>query len=194
LPRIVRVTLCLLLLRGAICAHAQAVPPSQSPQVDVAITMIAERSLRSATPDSFWMEGGSIELGTNSWRGFGIAANISGTHTGSIGRTAIPLSVVTATFGPRYRWHADHRSSIYCEGLIGEANGFKSLFPVITGAQTSANGFASQVGGGLDYRLSQHVAVRVVEAAWQHTQLPNGTNNVQNDLRIGAGLVVRFGH
>jgi len=175
-------------------AHAQVVPSSQSPKVEVAITMIAERSMRSATPDRFWMEGGSIELGTNSWRGFGIAANISGTHTGTIGGTTIPLSLVTATFGPRYRWHADHRSSIYCEGLIGEANGFKSFFPVITAAQTSANGFASQVGGGLDYRLSQRFAVRVVEAAWQHTQLPNGTNHVQNDLRLGAGLVVRFGY
>ncbi len=194
MSRIVRVTLCLLLLHMAFRAHAQVVPSSQSPKVEVAITMIAERSMRSATPDRFWMEGGSIELGTNSWRGFGIAANISGTHTGTIGGTTIPLSLVTATFGPRYRWHADHRSSIYCEGLIGEANGFKSLFPVIAGAQTSANGFASQVGGGLDYRLSQRFAVRVVEAAWQHTQLPNGTNYVQNDLRLGAGLIVRFGH
>ena len=194
MSRIVRVTLCLLLPCVAFRAHAQAMPASQTPKVDVAVTMVAERSLRSATPDNFWMEGGSIELGTNSWRGFGIAANISGTHTGAISGTTIPLSLVTATFGLRYRWHADHRSSIYCEGLIGEANGFKSLFPVITGAQTSANGFASQLGGGLDYRLSERFAVRVAEAAWQHTQLPNGTNNVQNDLRLGAGLVVRFGH
>ena len=54
-------------------------------------------------------------------------------------------------------------------------------------------GGGAQAGGGLDYRLSQHVAVRAVEAAWQHTQLPNGTNNIQNDLLLGAGIVVRFG-
>jgi predicted porin len=182
---------CTLLIPSASILRAQAV---QSPKLDVAVTFIAEHSLRSATPDNFWMQGGSIELGTNTWRGLGIAANISGTHTSAIGATTIPLSLVTATFGPRYRWHADHRVSIYCEGLIGEANGFKSLFPAITGAQTSANGLATQAGGGLDYKLSQRIAVRVVEAAWQHTQLPNGTNNVQNDLRLGAGLVLRFGH
>lgn len=186
--------LCILLLAAATRVRAQAVQALQSPKVEVAVTMIAERSLRSATPDNFWMEGGSIELGTNTWRGLGIAANVSGTHSSAIGGTTIPLSLVTTTFGPRYRWHADHPISIYVEGLIGEANGFKSLFPVVTGAQTSANSLAAQVGGGLDYKLSERIAIRVLEAVWQHTQLPNGTNNVQNDLRLGAGLVVRFGH
>jgi hypothetical protein len=193
LSRIARVTLCVLLLPATSMMRAQEMQAAQSPKIDVAVTFAAERSLRSATPDSFWMQGGSIELGTNSWRGLGIAANVSGMHAGAIGGTSIPLSIVTATFGPRYRWHADHRVSIYGEGLIGEANGFKSLFPTVTGSQTSANGLAAQAGGGVDYRLSQHVAVRVAEAAWQHTQLPNGTNNVQNDLRLGAGIILRFG-
>ena len=189
--RIIRIVLCTLMLPGASFLRAQEVP---SPKIDVAVTFAAEHSLRSATPDNFWMQGGSIELGTNTWRGLGIAANISGTHTSAVGATNIPLSFVTATFGPRYRWHADHRVSIYCEGLIGEANGFKSLFPIITGAQTSANSFASQAGGGFDYRLSQRFVLRAVEAAWQHTQLPNGTNNIQNDLRLGMGFVLRFGN
>lgn len=170
--------------------RAQQAP---SPKIDVAVSFIAERSQRSVTSDNFWMQGGSIELGTNIWRGFGIAANVSGTHTGAIGATAVPLSLVAVTFGPRFRWHADHRVSIYCEGLLGEANGFKSLFPATAGAQSSANSFAAQAGGGFDLRLSQHIAVRALEAAWQHTQLPNGTNSTQNDLRLGAGLVLRFG-
>lgn len=193
MSRVIRVTLCLFLLRAASAVRAQEAQTAQSPKIDVAVTFIGERSLRSATPNSFWMQGGSIELGTNTWRGLGIAANVTGTHASAIDGTTIPLSIVTTTFGPRYRWHADHRVSIYGEGLIGEANGFKSLFPTVTGSQTSANGLAAQAGGGLDYRLSRHVAVRAVEAAWQHTQLPNGTNNIQNDLRLGAGIVVRFG-
>ena len=139
--RIARITFCTLVLPGASFLRAQQLP---SPKIDVAVTFNAERSLSSATPNTFWMQGGSIELGTNTWRGLGIAANISGTHASAIGATTIPLSLVTATFGPRYRWHADHRVSIYCEGLIGEADGFKSLFPSITAAQTSANSFASR--------------------------------------------------
>jgi hypothetical protein len=193
LSRIARITLCVLLLRAAAAVRAQEAHAAQSPKIDIAVTFIGERSLASATAGSFWMQGGSIELGTNTWRGLGIAANVTGTHARAIDGTTIPLSIVTTTFGPRYRWHADHRVSIYGEGLIGEANGFKSLFPTVTGAQTSANGLAAQAGGGLDYRISRHVAIRAVEAAWQHTQLPNGTNNIQNDLRLGVGISVRFG-
>jgi len=171
---------------------AQNVQTAQSPKLDVAGTFTTVRSLRSGTPDSFWMQGGSIELGTNSWHGLGVAANVSGFHTGSVNGTGIPLSIVTATFGPRYRWHADRRLSIYVEGLVGEANGFKSLFPSATGSQTSSGSFAAVVGGGLDYKLSQHIAIRLAETDWQHTQLPNGTNNIQNGARLGTGILLRF--
>lgn len=190
MPKIALVVLCSLLLSAGSVVRAEKVSASN---IDAGVTFIAERSLRSATPDIFWMEGGSIELGANLWRGLGIAADVSGAHTSAVGRTNIPLSLVTVAFGPRYRWRANHRISIYGEGLIGEANGFDSLFPAMTGARAKANGFAAQAGGGLDYHLSRHIAIRAVEAAWQHTQLPNGTNNVQTTLRLGAGLVLVFG-
>jgi hypothetical protein len=80
-------------------------------------------------PENFWMQGGSIELGANVWRGWGIAADLTGVHTGSIGSSSLPLSLVTITFGPRYRWHSDRRLSLFGQGIIGEANGFGSLFP-----------------------------------------------------------------
>jgi predicted porin len=166
----------------------------QSPKLDLAVTFIAERSLKSYTSNNFWSEGGAVELGTNTWRGVGIAAKVAGTHSVNIGSSSIPLSLVTVTFGPRYRWHSDHKLSIYAEGLIGEADGFNSLFPAPAGAQTSANSLAAQAGGGLDYKLSSRFAVRVLEAYWQHTQLPNGTNNIQNDFQLGAGFVLKFGH
>lgn len=190
MPKIALVVLCSLLLPAASVLRAQEV---SALNIDAGVTLIAERSLRSATPDNFWMEGGSIELGANVWRGLGIAANVSGAHTSAVGRTNIPLSLVTVAFGPRYRWHANHRISIYGEGLVGEAHGFNSLFPAMTASRAKANGFAAQAGGGLDYHLSQHIAIRAVEAAWQHTQLPNGTNDVQTTLRLGAGLVLLFG-
>lgn len=99
---------------------------------------------------------------------------------------------MTVTFGPRYRWHADRRISIYGEGLIGEADGFRSIFPAKAGQQQEANGFASQVGGGVDYRISPRFAIRALDAAWFRTQLPNSTDDVQKTLRLGAGLVLRF--
>jgi hypothetical protein len=170
--------------------HSQTSKPTR---LDLGVTYVAERSLKADSSQNFWTQGGSIELGANVWHGWGIAANITGTHTGSIGSSAIPLSLVTATFGPRYRWHADRRLSLYGEGLIGEANGFHSLLPTIAGSQSSANGFSAQVGGGVDYSLSNRFALRLLDAAWSRTQLPNGTDNVQNNLRLAAGVVLRFG-
>jgi hypothetical protein len=191
LQTLFRIALCLVLLAGtgAVCAQGL-----QTNKLDLSITYIAERSLKANASQNFWMHGGSVELGTNLWRGWGPVADVTGVHTGSIGASGVPLSLVTMTFGPRYRWHSDRRLSFYGQGLFGEAYGFRSLFPAITGAQTQAHGFATQVGGGIDYQLSDRLAIRVIDAGWLRTELPNSTNNVQNTLRLGAGVVLRFGH
>jgi hypothetical protein len=188
LPISFRIALFISLLAGTGRLQAQAPIPGR---LDLSVTYIGERSLTANTSENFWMQGGSIELGANVWRGWGIAADVTGVHAGSIGTSGVPLSLVKTTFGPRYRWHADRRLSLYGQGLIGEANGFRSIFPTTAGLQTSANGFAAQVGGGIDYRLANRFALRVLDAAWSRTQLPNSTDNVQNNLRLGAGVVLR---
>ena len=180
-----------MLLSATGCLRAQTPRPNR---LDLSITYAAEHSLKSNTSQNFWLQGGSIQLGANVWRGWGIAADVTGIHAGSIGTSGIPLSLVTSTFGPRYRWHAGRRLSLYAQGLIGEANGFRSLFPTAAGSQPEANGFAVQVGGGADFSLSDRFAIRMIDAAWSRTQLPNDTSNVQNDLRLGAGVVLRFAH
>jgi hypothetical protein len=185
----IRITACLIVFSSASLLRAQA-----PYKIDVAVSYLGEYSLAANTSQNFWRQGGSIELGTNTYRGLGIVAIVSGTHASSIGSSGIPLSIVTATFGGRYRWHAEHKISIYVEGLAGEANGFDSLFPSRTGAQMSANGFAVQAGGGIDYMLSKRFAIRAVEAAWDRTTLPNATVSVEDNLRVGAGVVYKFGH
>jgi hypothetical protein len=82
---------------------------------------------------------------------------------------------------------------VYGEALLGEANGFNSLFPTPFGSQSDANGLALQIGGGVDYKLRAHISARLLDAAWLRTELPNATGNVQNDLSLGAGLVLRWG-
>jgi hypothetical protein len=188
LPPSFRIALYMLLLSGTSLLLAQQQPP----KLDLSVTYIGERSLKASTSQNFWMQGGSIELGANLWRGWAIAADVTGTYTGSIGTSGLQLSLITTTFGPRYRWHAARHLSLYGQGLIGEANGFHSIFPATAGSQPGANGFAAQVGGGIDYRLSDRFAFRVLDAAWLRTQLPNSTDNAENNLRLGAGAVLRF--
>jgi hypothetical protein len=44
----------------------------------------------------------------------------------------------------------------------------------------------------VNVELSRRLSVRALEVDWLRTQLPNTTGNAQNDLRIGAGIIVRL--
>jgi peptidoglycan-associated lipoprotein len=142
----------------------------------------------------FWMHGGSVELSALAYRGLGIVANVTGLHIGNSGE-GVPLNLLTTAFGPRYTWErnagrSSGRSfSLFGQGLVGEAHGFGSLFPDPSGATSDADSLAVQVGGGVDMGLSRHVSLRLVQANWLRTQMPNATTNVQNNLQLGAGVV-----
>jgi opacity protein-like surface antigen len=176
----------LLVLPAASCISATA----QHAPVDVAVTFVADRT-NPVHGSNDWLKGGGIELGTTPWHGMGIAAKVTGATTSSLGSQNVPLSLVIVTFGPRYRFHMK-KWSAYGEGLIGEAHGFRSVFPGDLSASDSANAFALQVGGGLDYYPTRHLGVRLLDANWTRTQFLNATTNVQNHLQLGAGLVFCF--
>jgi hypothetical protein len=144
--------------------------------------------------NSFWMQGGSVQVHGQFWHGLGVVADVSGLHTASTGGSSgVGLDMVTATFGPRYTWSPAHRRyAVFGQALLGEANGMNSIFPNPAGANNSANSLALYVGGGVNFRLKGHLALRAFEADWLRTQLPNATTNVQNNLRLGAGLICRF--
>ena len=80
--------------------------------------------------DRFWMQGGSIQIEGQFWHGLGAEADISGFHAQNANNAGVGLDMVTATFGPRYLWSpAHHRCSFFGHALVGEANGFDSIFP-----------------------------------------------------------------
>lgn len=166
-------------------------------ETDLAVTYAEQYSNLVSTP-TFWHGGGTIELSAQLYRGLGLAANVAGTQTSNAAGSGIGLSLVTATFGPRYTFYrpmsAGRRRSlgIFGQGLLGQAWGFNSYFPTTSGGITSDNSLALQVGGGVDLGLTHRLGARVIQADWLRTQLPNGTTNVQNTLRLGAGIVLRF--
>lgn len=170
---------------------------TKSQEVDLAITYSAQRS-NLTTGKSFWAQGGGAELTATFYRGLGMAANITGTHAANISSSGVGLTLVTATFGPTYTWAVPQHRNVprqwrfFGESLIGIANGADSVFPDPSGAQSDASSLALQIGGGADLDLSPHFAVRLFHADWLRTQLPNGTTNIQNNLRLGAGIVFRF--
>lgn len=187
-----------LLLTAGVWAQAPATASAPGHQeVDLAVTYTVQHSNLVSNP-TFWQQGGSVELSTQTYRGFGIAANIAGTNVGDAANSGTGLTMVTAAFGPRYTWYrptgAGRKRSlaVFGQGLIGEAHGFNSYFPTVAGSLTDYNSFALQVGGGVDIGLSRHFAVRAIQADWLRTQFPNSTTNVQNTFRVAAGIVLRL--
>ncbi len=166
--------------------------PASRQEVDLAVTYLSQRS--NITPGNFfWRQGGTAELSAEVYHGFGIALNLAGSEATNILGTGIDLNTLTITVGPRYTWHPrTGKLSVFGQGLIGESHGWNSLFPHTGGAVSTANALAVQLGGGIDIRCGQRFAVRPVQADWVRTQFPNATTNVQNDLRLGAGVVFRI--
>lgn len=188
-----RVRLSTVLLLGAIMtATGSVAAQTAKPQshTDLAFTWDGTHS-DIAGGGSFWMQGAGLQVHERFWRGLGVVADIAGTHAGNIGSTGVGLDLLTVTFGPRYTWPRG-KLSLYGQGLVGQAFGFHSLFPSPRGVNSSDDSLATLAGGGVNVAVSPRVAVRLLEADWLRTQLPNSSSNTQNDLRLSAGVVFRF--
>jgi peptidoglycan-associated lipoprotein len=99
---------------------------------------------------------------------------------------------MTYLLGPRVTHKAGHGTTVFAQTLFGGAHGFDGYFPTATSSSSSANSFAFSAGGGVDLRLSQRIALRVLQADYLYTELPNARGDRQNNPRIGGGIVVRL--
>jgi len=141
--------------------------------------------------NNFWMEGVSGQLNGRLWRRLSLTADIGDQHNGNMRSSGVGLDMVTTTFGPRYSWQRN-KYTFYGQMLAGEAFGRNSIFPGVGGPTSTANSLALLGGGGINRQLNKRFTVRLFEADWMHTQLPNSTTNAQNNLRLGVGIVVRI--
>jgi len=180
----------LLALSQAGPSTAKAVNSAPLSRLEAAVTY-NPMAAGLVSGNNFWMEGGSGQLDARLWRGLSLTADIGGQHNSNMRSSGVGLDIVTTTFGPRYRWQRKGYT-FYGQMLVGEAHGMNSVFPGVNGISSNASGLALLGGGGVNRQLSRRFAVRLFEADWMRTQLPNSTTNAQNDLRLGAGLVMRI--
>ena len=140
----------------------------------------------------FTMNGGFAAGQVNVSPWLGVAGEFSLGHASAISSLGQNLTLSTFMAGPRISW-SHYRYAPFGEFLAGGAHGGDSYFPSSLSSATSANTFAYSAGGGLDVNLNQRFGVRVFDARFLHTSLPNGVNGTQRQLQIEAGLVLRFG-
>ena len=159
------------------------------------------------------LNGGDVQGTFNINRHIGITGDVSGAY-----RTLASISIlgVTAsanqhlyTFmaGPTFTTDMG-RTSLFAHALFGEAHstlGAGVQIPIIGGISTSvasANAFAMDFGGGVDFALSRHISIRPAQVDYLRTQfsatdalttgLSTSLGNRQNIWRYSTGIVFRF--
>lgn len=183
-----------VLAGSALAAHASETNEDSGVHIDAAVSYQAMYSNPVGGGSNFWLQRGDAQAHGQFWRGLGAVADVAGSHSANVNGSGVGLDLITAAFGPRYTlWIPRKPISIYGQALVGEAFGMNSLFPSATAISSdSANGLALVLGGGLNYTLQRRISLRAFEADWVRTQLPNANDNVQNNLRLGAGVVLHL--
>jgi opacity protein-like surface antigen len=148
---------------------------------------------------------GSIAFNANDW--LGVVADFGGYKNGNITNSAAPGASANATiisymFGPRLSYRKNATWTPFAQALFGGAHGNISAKAggVSLGSQ-SQDKLALTVGGGLDAKVSDHVAIRIIQAEYFMTTFDAGKAgsaagvkvNHQNNIRLTFGIVFRFG-
>jgi opacity protein-like surface antigen len=144
---------------------------------------------------------------------FGIANNVSTNNAG------VSHTLVNFVLGPRYTFHRHSRLMPFAQALFGGARATSStgvtvlpggiiwppvglivppgsLQPVDATLRAERTGFAMLVGGGLDIKVSKHVALRPIGADYYLVRLPSfvtGNDSNKNHFRYSAGVNFLFG-
>jgi hypothetical protein len=97
-------------------------------------------------------------------------------------------------FGPRVTVWQNPKFKVFVEGLVGgvhaEATFTATRFAFSNSQTVSANGFATALGAGFDWRLTPHLSWRVVQADYLGTDL---SSQWQTDFRASTSIVYSFG-
>jgi outer membrane protein OmpA-like peptidoglycan-associated protein len=157
-----------------------------------------------------WLNGGSTSIAYNFNRYLGVVGDFGGfddSQFQAIGAgnpsDAINSSGNAFTYlaGPRLSFRNQGRITPFAQALFGEIH----ASPVTLDASCTGTGctplpaessFAMTAGGGLDLRMSHHLALRLVQAEYLMTSFENratGQSGTQNDMRLSSGIVFRFG-
>ncbi len=150
----------------------------------------------NAPPDGcgcFSMHGANAWFAYRFTHSFAVVAEVSSQRASDISGSGEDLTLTSYLFGPRFSWHRSGHFAPFGQVLLGGAHAGGSFASDSSGFAGSSNAFALIAGGGLDIGISRHFAIRALEADYYRTQFANGLNDRQNNLRISAGVIFRFG-
>jgi hypothetical protein len=132
--------------------------------------------------------GFQVALTANVNRWFGVVADLGGQYSSAswdrgpgVPALTTKTSVYQYLVGPRFTVRTD-RLSVFTHALVGSATGDSGI------GGFSDSGFTLGGGGGVDIGLSARLAARV-----QFDWLGSFQDMIEDNTRLGIGMVVRFG-
>ena len=162
-----------------------------APKIDI----FAGYSYLQANPgvkgvDSFHLHGGSASVAYNISSSLSGVADFGGYTNGNILGTRASGTTSTYLFGPRVSYRHFRKVTPFGQVLFGVAHADANAF----GTAGSQNAFAMTAGGGVDYKLLEHISIRPFQAEYLLTRFGVGTSGTQtqNNVRISTGFVFRF--
>jgi opacity protein-like surface antigen len=127
--------------------------------------------------------GGSVAGNLNSY--IGVVGEFTGCKVTGLA-SGLSAHAFSYLFGPRLTYRSGGRFEPFGEALFGGAHTSASG----GGATITDNAFAMAIGGGADYKFTRNVAIRLGQFDYFYTKFGN---THQNNFRIQAGVVFRFG-
>jgi opacity protein-like surface antigen len=154
----------------------------------------------------FNANGGSGQVTYNVNSLIGITGDFGGYHVGQTNFNGSG-TIFTYLFGPKLTLRRGNWSP-FVQGLFGGAwlgAGIAEVCDVARvrrqgggceGFNTSDNAFSLAFGGGLDYKASSRISIRLFDVDYLLTRFNaaqiGGTNNDQSNVRVTAGVVLHF--
>jgi outer membrane immunogenic protein len=143
----------------------------------------------------FGLNGGSVSASWNVRGPWAVVADFSGGTTTGAPTVGSSLTLTSGMAGARYElprlrrnWiHGAHRVQPFAQILLGVSHAGGGA----AGIGDGTNRFAARAGGGVDVPVSRRFSVRG-QVDYFATTFANATNDHQNNLLIGAGVVYHW--
>jgi hypothetical protein len=156
--------------------------------IPVSVRFVATRAHDTAGTTSFFLIGGAADAAVRILPGFSAVAEVAGTTVARVPGTSRGLSTITLLAGPRFTQPLRH-FSVSAQALFGAVRGFDADFTTGTNRADTSTAFGFAAGGFVEVPLTYTLSLRAVQVDYLQTQLPNGADNRQGDVRVGAGVV-----
>lgn len=178
-------TVAALMIVFGLTALSQ-VPASQDLAVNVRFS--ATRAQTVPGTCCFYLAGGAADAALSVLPHVAAVVEAAGQTASRVAGTSRGLSTITFLAGPRYTQPVGPRFSVAGQALFGAVRGFDADFSTAAGTADTATAFGLALGGYAEYRLSSSLHVRVAQFDYVQTNLPNGADNRQRNIRVGAGI------